>query len=88
MAEEPLPNSVRYPEMWKFFESQARNIKNEPDISHLGNYRIPEPNRSGKFIYSDTVEGLWTKLFMKWDEPNLEAISIRGKIQYIVQTFK
>lgn len=80
-------NAELYPEAWSFYIDQARNIKEEYDINYLGNYRIPEPNRSGKFIYAQTVEELWGKFIDKWNEPDLNSESIRSKIQYIVNTF-
>lgn len=80
-------NAILYPEAWKFFIEQARNIEEEYDINYLGKYRIPEPNRSGKFIYTDTVENLWFEFHKKWNEPNLNSESVIGKIQYIVNNF-
>lgn len=53
-----IGNSQKYPEAWKFYEEQARNITGERDLLHMGNYRIPVPNMSGDFIYADTVESL------------------------------
>jgi len=82
-----MSNSVKHPEAWKFYIEQARNIENEPDISMLGKYRIPVPNRSGLFIYADTVEELWSRFIKSWYEVDLNSESVYGKIQYIVQHF-
>jgi hypothetical protein len=41
-----MKNSKAYPEAWEFFIEHARNIKNEPDIAHLGDYRISKPDES------------------------------------------
>ena len=82
-----MSNSERYPEAWNFYIEQARNITNEPDLIHLGNYRIPEPNRSGRFIYAYTVESLWCKFIESWYRPDLNSESVYGRIQYIVRTF-
>lgn len=49
----PKSNSELYPEVWKIFVEQARNISEEKDICHLGTYRIPNPDKSGNFLYSD-----------------------------------
>lgn len=76
-----------YPEAWKFYVEHARNISGEPHLNHLGNYRIPEPNQSGNFIYANVVEELWSSFIRKWYEPNLRSESLHGKIQYIVQNF-
>ncbi len=80
-------NKKLYPEAWSFYVEQARNITNEPELVELGNYRIPEPNKSGNFIYANTIEELWTKFMFQWYKPNLNSESVHGKIQYIVQNF-
>ena len=80
-------NAVKYPEAWAFYKEHARNISEEPHLNHLGNYRIPEPNQSGDFIYADTVEDLWISFLRKWYEPNIKSESLYGKIQYIVEHF-
>ena len=61
-------------------------MEDEPECA-LGKYRIPKPDRSGNFIYANTVEDLWRQFIQAWFEPNLNSESIRGKIQYIVQNF-
>lgn len=40
-----ISNEEKYSEAWKFYIEMARNIEQESDISHLGNYRI-----SGDFV--------------------------------------
>lgn len=80
-------NSKKYPEAWEFYINHARNITQESDLIHLGNYRISEPNRSGKFIYANTVEELWLKFIKSWYDVNFNSESVHGKIQYIVQNF-
>lgn len=82
-----VPNSVKHPEAWNFFEEHARNIMQEPDLVHLGNYRIPVPDRSGNFIYTKTVEELWSRFIEFWYKIGINSPSMYGKIQYIVQNF-
>lgn len=81
-------NSIKHPEAWKFYIDQARNIMEEPDLKKLGNYRIPVPDKSGNFIYADTVEELWGNFIQQWYKPKLNSESLYGKIQYIVENFK
>mgnify|MGYP003435550849 CR=1 FL=1 len=88
MAESRVSNSIKHLEAWNFFVEEARNIREESDINHLGNFRIPIPDKSGNFIYTETVEGLWVELLKEWYKPRLNSPSIRGKIQYIVNQFK
>ena len=76
-----------HPEMWKYFEEQARNIESS-DLEHKGKYRIPKPDKSGNFIYADNPKSLMLKLREDWYNPSFESPSVRGKIQAIVQTFK
>jgi hypothetical protein len=80
-------NSKRHPEAWAFFIEHARNIQGEPDINHLGKYRIPVPDRSGNFIYADDTGILWSKFIEKWYEANLDSPSVYGIIQYVVTHF-
>jgi hypothetical protein len=80
-------NRELYPEAWNFFEEQARNIMEEPDLIHKGNYRIPKPDRSGNFIYADSPEILWSKFIESWYKVDINSESVYGKIQYIVQNF-
>jgi hypothetical protein len=79
-----MSNSEKYPKAWSFFEENARNIVNEETINSLGNYRIPEPNKSGNFIYANSPEKLWLKFIRKWFHEDLNSESLYGKIQYIV----
>lgn len=80
-------NSELDPEAWNFYIEQARNIKDEPHLNHLGNYRIPEPNKSGYFIYADSVEILWRKFIRIWYKEDINSESLNGKIQYIANNF-
>ena len=80
-----MSNSEKYPEAWAFYIEQARNIMQEPELVHLGNYRIPKPNMSGDFIYAKTVEGLWSQFIQAWYMIDINSHSVYGKIQYIVQ---
>jgi len=86
--EERKSNHELYPECWEFFIEHARNITGEPDICHLGNYRIPVPDMSGNFIYADHPGVLFSKLKDKFYEPSLNSPSVYVKIQYIVTKFK
>ena len=83
-----MSNSIKHPEAWKFYIQQARNIEKEPNINHLGKYRIPVPNRSEQFIYADGVGILWRKFIESWYKEDINSESIHGKIQYIVTNFK
>lgn len=80
-------NSKKYPEAWEFFIEHARNIENEPDISHLGKYRIPKPDRSGKFLYANNPGLLFIKLKNTFYNIDINSPSVYGKIQYIVNNF-
>lgn len=82
-----MKNSEAHPEAWRFYTKQARNIEQEEDINHLGNYRIPVPDQSGSFIYAQNVEELWSKFIQSWYKWDLNSPSVYGKIQYIVNTF-
>ena len=82
-----LSNRVKYPEAWKFFEEQARNIMEEPTLVHLGNYRIPNPDNNGEFIYTNTVEKLWCKFIDTWNNGVHDSESLYRKIQYITTHF-
>ena len=81
-------NKKLHPEAWEFFVEQARNITEEEDLNHLGNYSIPVPDMSGNFIYTDTVEQLWIRFIQAWYRPSLNSHSVRGKIQYIAINFR
>ena len=80
-------NKELYPECWQFFIDFARNITQEDDISHLGNYRISAPDMSGRFIYSNAPEKLFVKLKNEFYKPSLDSPSVYGKIQAIVEKF-
>jgi hypothetical protein len=83
-----MNNSEQHPEAWDFYEEQARNISDENSINHLGNYRIPNPDMSGKFVYATNVEILWQKFIREWYSiESLNAPTVRGKIQYITNNF-
>ena len=81
MAEQS--NSKRYPEAWKFFEGQARNMEGTEE-EHLGKYRIPVPNFSGDFIYADDPGKLWARFIVAWYRIDHNSHSLYGKIQFIV----
>lgn len=80
-------NAVRHPDTWNFYREEARNIMEEPDLCHLGNYRIPVPDKSGNFIYANEVTELWRLFILAWYRPALNSPSVYGRIQYIVQNF-
>ena len=80
-------NAVKHPEAWAFYVEHARNISEEVSLNNLGNYRIPKPNKSGDFIYSDTIEYLWVQFIRSWYDEDINSLSVRGKIQYIVNNF-
>ena len=80
-------NKELYPECWEFFISFARNITQEEDINHLGNYRISIPNKGSVFLYADCPRVLFRKLHNEWYKPQIDSPSVYGKIQYIVETF-
>ena len=78
-------NDKKHPEAWNFYIKQAKNIS-ETELNYLGNYRIPVPDMSGDFIYTQTVEELWDKFIQSWYRiESLNAPTIKGKIQYIVK---
>lgn len=85
-------NSEKHPEAWKFWLEQCRNITEEPDINDNGKYmyRIPIPDMSGNFLYGENLYIMWSKFIRTWYSPKLglNSPSVRGKIQYIVNTFK
>lgn len=83
---EPKCNSEAYPECWAFFIEHARNMKGEPEAK-LGKYRVPKPDRSGDFLYHDNVHTLFQLLKEEWYKISLDAPSVYGKIQYIVEKF-
>lgn len=83
-----MTNDIKHPEAWEFFESQARNITTERELKHLGNYRIPVPDKSGEFIYAEDTRILWLKFIDSWyNIESLDAPTVRGKIQYITHNF-
>jgi hypothetical protein len=77
-------NRFKHPDAWVFYEEQARNIMGEPDLVHLGNYRIPAPDETGNFIYADTPEQLWARFFDAWTFSIHDSESLHRQIQYIV----
>ena len=80
-------NEELYPEAWEFFIEQARNIEKEPDLKHLGKYRIPKPDMSGDFIYANHPGVLFCLMRDQFYKPAPNSHSVYGKIQYIVQNF-
>lgn len=87
MKNKRISNEVAYPDCWQFFIDFARNITEEEDINHLGNYRISYPDMSEEFIYAQDTPELFKKLHYEWYKIRLDSPSVYGKIQYIVQTF-
>lgn len=82
-----MSNSQKHPEAWNFFIDQARNVENT-DVEFIGKYRIPVPDKSGEFIYANDSGILWSKFIESWYTiESLEAPTVRGKIQYIVNNF-
>lgn len=79
-------NSELYPEAWAFFIEQARNMEEEEE-SKFGRYRIPKPDMSGNFIYSNCPGILFSRFKEEFYKPSLDSPSVYGKIQYIVQNF-
>lgn len=76
-------NEEKYPEAWNVFINEARNIQNEPDLNHLGNYRIPHPTQEEEFIYADHPGVLFNKFRMEFYKPNAKSPSVYGKIQWL-----
>ena len=81
-------NSELYPECWDFFIDFAKNITQEDDIKHLGNYRISLPNTKGEFIYADCTGILFNKLKKEFYKKSSERLSAYGNIQYIIEKYK
>jgi hypothetical protein len=48
---------------------------------------IANPDKSGSFIFTDTVEDLWYKFITAWHKPSLNSPSVYGKVQHIVNNF-
>lgn len=61
-----MNNKINHPEAWKMFEEQARNIIGDPELNHRGDYRIPHPDKSPKFIYADTQGDLWNRFIQNF----------------------
>lgn len=80
------PNSKRFPEAWEFFIEHARNMENT-EFEQFGKYRIPVPDMSGNFIYSDCPGKLFWVFKEEFYKPSLNSHSVYGKIQYIVENF-
>ena len=75
-------NRKKHPEAWAFFESEARNMEDEISPTK---YRIPEPTKTGEFIYADDIQELWRLFIVHWYKVDFNSQSIYGKMQYIVQ---
>lgn len=82
-----ISNKNKYPEAWEFFIKHARNIEDEEE-SKYGKYRIPVPDMSGNFIYSDHPGVLFLKFKEEFYKPRLNSHSLYGKIQYIADNFR
>ena len=80
-------NSQKYPEAWKFFIEHARNMENT-EFEIYGKYRIPKPDMSGDFIYSNCSGMLFWLFKEDFYKPSLNSHSVYGKIQYIVENLK
>lgn len=82
-----MSNAIKHPEAWNFFIEQARNVE-DTDVGYLGKYRIPVPDKSGNFIYAKDTGELWRLFIDAWyNIESLNAPTVRGKIQYIVNNF-
>ena len=80
-----MSNAKKHPDAWKFFVEQARNVEGT-DVAHLGNYRIPVPDKSGNFIYAPDSGILWRRFIEAWYTlEGLNAPTVRGKVQHIVK---
>jgi len=79
------PNSEKYPEAWAFFIEHTRNIMGLPQFTM--NYRVPKPDMSGDFIYSNDVGMLFYLFRQEFYKPSINSHSLYGKIQYVVQNF-
>lgn len=82
-----MSNRKKHPEAWAFFEEHARNIEGE-DVGKIAKYRVPKPDKSGDFIYSNCPANLFSLFIAEWYKPSLESPSVIGKVQYIVERFK
>jgi hypothetical protein len=80
-----MANSKKYPEAWKRFVEDARNIEGHKD-SVNGKYCIHHPTKS-EFIYSDDPAELFIKFKNAFYAENINSPSVYGKIQYIVNNF-
>lgn len=61
-------------------------MEGKPESKH-GKYRIPKPDKSGDFIYSNDVAALFRLFVEEFYKPNINSPSLRGKIQYITNNF-
>lgn len=77
------PNSKKYPEAWSIFINEARNIENEEDLNHLGNYRIPHPTKENEFIYANSPDVLFNKFRIAFYKPNQDSPSVYGRVQWL-----
>lgn len=82
-----VSNKIKYPEAWEFFMEHARNMEDEEECK-WGKYRIPVPDMSGNFIYSDDVGVLFLMFKEEFYKPQLNSLSLYGKIQYITDNFR
>lgn len=81
-----MSNSKLYPEAWKIFVRDARNIEKTEEGKQLGKYTIHSPIKS-EWLYSDTPDGLFRKFKDEFYKPDIKSPSVYGKIQYIVTNF-
>lgn len=80
-----MSNSIKYPDAWKIFESEARNIEVEEDSAN-GKYAIHHPFKS-EWIYANDPGVLFMKFKDEFYKPDINSPSVYGKIQHITQNF-
>ena len=81
-----MNNRKLYPEAWKVFERDARNISKTDEGKEFGDYVIHHPFKN-EWIYANDPADLFYKFKQAWYEPSLNSPSVYGKIQYIVENF-
>ena len=78
-----MSNANNYPEAWKVFEKNARNIEGFED-EKFGKYAIHHPFKS-EWIYSNCPGELFMKFKDEFYKPDAKSPSVYGRIQYIVE---
>lgn len=74
-------NKVLHPECFAFFEEHARNMEEEPNEEYK--YRVPVPDRSGRFFYSNCVVELWRTLKHFWYKESPNSPSVQGRTRWV-----